>query len=88
MSCSNGAWQSHAKSRCPILYDGETIDAAFRLDLLVQEKVVIEAVEKLLPVHTAQVLTYLKLGKLKLGYLLNFNVPHMKDGTKRIVNGL
>jgi GxxExxY protein len=73
---------------CPILYDGETIDAAFRLDLLVQEKVVIEAVEKLLPVHTAQVLTYLKLGKLKLGYLLNFNVPHMKDGTKRIVNGL
>lgn len=75
---------------CPILYDGERIDAAFRLDLLVQEKVVIEvkAVEKLLPVHTAQVLTYLKLGKLKLGYLLNFNVPHMKDGTKRIVNGL
>ena len=74
----------------PILYDGERIDAAFRLDLLVQEKVVIEvkAVDKLLPAHTAQVLTYLKLGKLKLGYLLNFNVPHMKDGTKRIVNGL
>jgi GxxExxY protein len=75
---------------CPIFYDGERIDAAFRLDLLVQEKVVVEvkAVEKLLPVHMAQVLTYLKLGKLKLGYLLNFNVPRMKEGTKRVVNGL
>ncbi len=75
---------------CSITYDGDKIEGAFRLDLVVQEKVVIEvkAVETLLPVHTAQVLTYLKLGNFKLGYLLNFNVVHMKDGIKRVVNNL
>ena len=75
---------------CSIIYDGDRIESAFRLDLVVHEKVVIEveAVETLLPVHTAQVLTYLKLGNLKLGHLLNFNVVHMKDGIKRVVNNL
>lgn len=75
---------------CPILYDGLKIDGAFRLDLVVGEKVVVEvkAVEKLMPVHTAQLLTYLKLGNFKLGYLLNFDVPHMRDGIKRTVNQL
>jgi GxxExxY protein len=75
---------------CPIVYDGLKIDGAFRLDLVVGEKVVVEvkAVEKLMPVHTAQILTYLKLGNFKLGYLLNFDVAHMKDGIKRTVNQL
>jgi GxxExxY protein len=75
---------------CPVTYEDLKIDGGFRLDLLVGGKVVIEvkAVESLLPVHTAQLLTYLKLGGFKLGYLLNFNVAHMRDGIKRIVNKL
>jgi GxxExxY protein len=74
----------------PIVYDDLRVDNAFRIDLLVDDKVVVElkAIDKLLPVHTAQLLSYLKLGKYKLGYLLNFNVVHMKDGIKRMVNGL
>jgi GxxExxY protein len=74
----------------PIIYDDLRVDNAFRIDLLVDDKVVVElkAIDHLLPVHTAQLLSYLKLGKYKLGYLLNFNVVHMKDGIKRMVNGL
>ena len=74
----------------PIVYDDLRVDNAFRIDLLVNDKVVVElkAIDKLLPVHTAQLLSYLKLGNYKLGYLLNFNVVHMKDGIKRLVNGL
>lgn len=75
---------------CPITYDDLKIDGAFRLDLLVGGKVVVEvkAVERMIPVHTAQLLSYLKLGNFKLGYLLNFDVPHMKNGIRRIVNKL
>jgi len=74
----------------PILYDDLKLDNAFRLDLLLDDKVVVEikATDKLLPVHTAQLLSYLRLGKYKLGFLFNFNVVHMKDGIKRMVNGL
>ena len=74
----------------PVEYDGQRIEAGFRLDILVAEKVVVEvkAVERTAPIHTAQVLTYLKLGGFKLGYLLNFNVVHMRDGIKRLVNDL
>ena len=71
----------------PITYDGETLDVGYRLDLIVENMVVIEAkaVEQLLPVHHAQVLTYLKLSGCTLGYLINFNVPLLKEGLKRIV---
>ena len=74
----------------PVEYDGQRIDTGFRLDILVAEKVVVEvkAVERTAPIHTAQILTYLKLGGFKLGYLLNFNVVHMRDGIKRLVNDL
>ena len=74
----------------PIQYEEVRLDIGFRLDLLIEERVVVEvkAVEKLLPVHTAQLLSYLKLGDFRLGYLLNFNVPHMRDGIKRVVNRL
>jgi GxxExxY protein len=74
----------------PIVYEGLKLENAFRIDILVDDKVVVElkAIDNLLPVHTAQLLSYLKLGKYKLGYLLNFNVAHMKDGIKRMVNGL
>jgi len=71
----------------PIVYDGITFNEGFRLDVLVEERVIYElkATEKLLPVHTAQLLTYLKLADKRLGYLINFNVPLIKHGIKRVV---
>lgn len=74
----------------PVIYKGEKLEAGYRLDLLVENRVVVElkAVEKFLPLHTAQLLSYLKLSGCRLGYLLNFNVIHMRDGIKRVVNGL
>lgn len=74
----------------PVLYDGILIDAGYRIDLLVDDTVVVElkAVERFAPIHQAQLLTYLKLSGKKLGLLLNFNVMHMKDGIKRIANNL
>lgn len=70
----------------PVVYDNIRLDAGLRLDLLVEETVIVElkAVERLLPVHKAQVLTYLKLTGRRLGLLINFNVPVIKDGIHRI----
>lgn len=77
-------------SQCslPVIYDGIQIDVGYRLDLLVEHEVIVElkAVEKLLPIHEAQLLSYLKLSERKIGLLLNFNVLHLKDGIKRSVN--
>ena len=74
----------------PVLYEGAEISVGYRIDLLLNQKVIVElkAVEKLLPIHTAQLLSYLKLSGCKLGFLINFNVLHLKDGIKRVVNGL
>jgi GxxExxY protein len=74
----------------PVHYDGVEIDVGYRLDLLVGESVIIEvkAVEKLHDIHRAQLLSYLKLGGYRLGYLLNFNVRLLKDGICRLANGL
>jgi GxxExxY protein len=71
----------------PILYDSLELDEGYRLDLLVEESIVIEikAVEKLIPVHHLQLKTYLKLSGKTLGFLINFNVPLLKDGLHRIV---
>jgi GxxExxY protein len=71
-------------------YEALTIENGYRVDLLVGDLVVVElkALEAILPVHRAQLLSYLRLGGFKLGYLLNFNVAHMRDGIVRIVNGL
>jgi len=71
-------------------YKGMDFEAPFRLDLLVEDKVIVElkAVERILPVHEAQLLSYLRLAGLKLGLLVNFNVPVMKSGIRRIVNNL
>jgi GxxExxY protein len=71
----------------PVTYESERLDAGFRIDLLVDDLVVVEvkSVEKLLPIHLAQMLTYLRLGQFQLGYLLNFDVVRMKDGVKRVV---
>jgi GxxExxY protein len=74
----------------PIRYRGVFVDAAYRMDIVVEDLVVIEikAVERLAPVHDAQLLSYLKLSGKKLGLLINFHVLRLKDGYKRIVNGL
>jgi GxxExxY protein len=71
----------------PVIYDGLRLDAGLRLDLLVAEVVIVElkAVEKMLPLFEAQLLTYLKLTGLRLGLLINFNVPLIKDGIRRLV---
>jgi GxxExxY protein len=74
----------------PLKYKDMRFDTAFRLDLLVNNRVVIElkSVEKLAPVHYAQLLSYLKLADKKLGLLMNFNTKLLKDGIHRIVNNL
>ncbi len=71
----------------PIQYDGITFDEGLRLDVLVENKIVVEikAVDQVNPVWQAQVLSHLKLTKLRLGYLINFNVPLIKDGIKRFI---
>jgi len=71
----------------PIIYDDIRLESALRLDLVVESRTVIEAkaVEKLIPVFDAQLLTYLKLSGYPLGFLVNFNVPLIKDGLKRII---
>jgi GxxExxY protein len=72
----------------PVIYKGTPIDCGFRLDILVDSRVIIElkAVEKILPIHEAQLLTYLKLSNLQLGLLINFNVRILKDGIRRFAN--
>ena len=74
----------------PFIYKDLKMDVGYRLDLLVNDKVIIEikSVEDLAPVHYAQVLTYLKLSGLKLGLLINFNTKVLKEGIHRIVNNL
>jgi GxxExxY protein len=74
----------------PVVYDGVQIDVGYRLDLLVERAVIVElkAVDKIAPIHQAQLLTYLKLSGHRLGLLLNFNVVRMKNGIKRMVNNL
>jgi GxxExxY protein len=71
----------------PIVYDGIRLDAGLRLDMLVEDCVIVElkAVDTLLPVHQAQILTYLKLTGHRLGLLINFNVPVIRQGIKRMV---
>jgi GxxExxY protein len=71
----------------PIVYDGVTLDAGYKIDILVESAVIVEikATDSLQPVHQAQLLTYLKLSGLHLGYLMNFNVALFKQGIKRIV---
>jgi GxxExxY protein len=71
----------------PVIYKGIHLDCGYRLDVVVEERVVLElkTVEQLHPIHDAQLLTYLKLSGKRTGLLLNFNVPVLRDGIKRIV---
>jgi GxxExxY protein len=74
----------------PVHYKGTLVDCGYRLDFLVADMVVVEvkAIDALLPIHQAQLLSYLKLGGWKLGLLINFHVPLLKEGIKRVVLGL
>lgn len=74
----------------PIIYRYQRLDVGYRLDILVSEEVIVEikAIEKLLPIHEAQLLTYLRLTGRQAGLLINFNVPVLRDGIKRVVNNL
>ena len=74
----------------PVVYKDIRLDCGYRLDIVVEDLVIVEvkAVDALLPIHEAQLLTYLKLADKKLGLLLNFNVPVLKNGITRIVNNL
>ncbi len=70
----------------PVTFDSITIETGFRLDLLIEDKIIVElkSTDKIIPLHEAQMLTYLKLSNKTLGLILNFNVKSMKDGIKRI----
>jgi GxxExxY protein len=72
----------------PIVYDGVKLFDAFRLDILVEKQIILEikAVNEMIPVFEAQLLTYLRLTNLRLGFLINFNVPLIKSGIKRMAN--
>ncbi len=80
--------QIETEVRVPIAYCGITLDCGFRIDILVDGLIVVEikCVERVLPVHEAQLLTYLKLAKKPYGLLFNFNVAHLKDGIVRRAN--
>ena len=71
----------------PILYDGQKLESGLRLDMLVEKCVIVElkSVETMNPVYDAQIMTYLRLSGVRLGFLINFNVKHLKDGIKRFV---
>jgi GxxExxY protein len=73
----------------PLIYDEVKLECGYRLDLLIEKKVIVEvkSVEALNDIHMAQILTYLKLNKTRVGLLMNFNVVRMVDGIKRVVNG-
>ena len=72
----------------PVIYKGVSLDCGYRLDLVVENKIILElkTVEKILPIHEAQILSYLKLSGYRLGFLINFHVDVLKNGIRRIVN--
>jgi GxxExxY protein len=84
----NAGVSVRAEVALPVLYNGLHLESGFRLDLLVENTVIVElkAIEAILPIHKAQLLTYLRFANMPLGLLLNFNVLHLRDGIKRVIN--
>lgn len=76
--------------KLPIVYDGQEFDQGYRIDELVDDMIIVEnkAVDEVFPIHMAQLLTYMKLKNIKLGFLINWNVKLIKNGIQRVVNGL
>jgi GxxExxY protein len=79
-----------AEKPVPVIYESVMLEIGFRADLIVEEKVIVElkSIEQIAPVHKKQLLTYLRLADKRLGLLINFGAPLIKDGITRIVNGL
>jgi GxxExxY protein len=79
----------NSQIKLPVVYKGKQLEKEFIIDVIVENEIIVElkAVEVLLPVHEVQLLTYMKLADKKLGYLINFNVPMIKDGIRRKING-
>jgi len=77
-----------AQKPLPVLYRGVKLDCGYRMDIVVEGKIILElkAIERLLPIHEAQLLSYLKLSNLSLGLLINFHSYLLKDGIKRLVH--
>lgn len=73
----------------PVIYEGQKLEVGYRIDLMVESRVVIEvkSVESLHPIHEAQLLSYMRLSGVGVGLLINFNVLHLRDGIKRMVDG-
>jgi len=90
MNCQKRELSFRRQVDLPVIYKEVKLDCGYRIDLLVEEGVILElkSVEKLLPIHEAQLLTYLKMMDKRLGLLINFNVPVLRDGIKRIANRL
>ena len=82
--------RSSAQVGLPVVYRGVKLELGYRMDLLVEDLVVVEikSVDAISPVHQAQILSYLKLSGKSIGLLINFNVVHLKDGIRRFVNGV
>jgi len=87
---SNQGIHCEVQVELPIVYHDQINDAGYRIDMLIDNVIIVElkATERLLPIHEAQLLSYLKLANIRLGLLINFNVIHLRDGIKRMVNDL
>src|SRR5689334_8427812 len=86
-SLTDGASPTKRRCQFPLIYEGISTGTGLRLDLLVEKSLIVEikALEKLLPIHQSQLLTYLKLANLRLGFLINFNVTMFKQGVRRVI---
>ncbi|MCK5174254.1 MAG: GxxExxY protein, partial [Planctomycetes bacterium] len=75
------------EKKLPVIYKGDQLDCGYRIDVLVENEIIVElkSVEQLMPIHEAQILSYMKLANIKQGLLINFNVPLLKDGLKSFV---
>jgi len=82
--------ETRSQQQLPIIYDGVKIDAGYRIDIIVEDELILEikSIDRVLPVHKAQLLSYLRLSNKRLGLLLNFNEQRLVHGIKRIVNEL
>jgi GxxExxY protein len=83
----NAGIEFHRQVPLPIIYKSVKLDCEYRMDIVVASRLVVElkTVDKLLPIHSAQLLTYLRLGRIPAGLLMNFHAPVLKDGIKRLV---
>jgi len=85
----NAGFNVETELALPVVFDSVKLDIGYRIDMMVNDLVIVElkSVEEISRVHIAQVISYLKLSKTKLGLIINFNVLHLKDGIKRLVEG-